>query len=488
MGGILGSTGSYSRIYHLSPDVRCWKTRFEILKLTESEVGQLYQVFINVDIAEKNKIDTSNLTAYLKVEKNLFAKRMLSSFKKGVRFEGFLFEVWNLCTIDETELAAFVFNLYDLSQSGDITAAEAQTMLLELFGEQFFKDGSRRSKEVMSQLYGSEDAVPINQTQFKDFTRSQLSVLFLAFTVQKSIIAGIVGKGFWAKQLRKKKSINIETMDIIIQLREDVLTGKCRLSDNEVLTSQNSPLPSGKRKVGKLNSTKTVTRENSEKNLQPTEPLSLAPSEMSPGVMMKVEKAKLIFKKGSKRRQQVDAEVAPATFMSDRKGTKRDSVENGTFNEENTVMKKGEKNASTSSDANATDVSSNKRRTSLHKLDRKLESSIAAGTLKPSLKYQNSDADILNDKDFEGMIKASFVPGFTSNDKKSLMASNTIKNSLKSEFVTPIGILSKAIIKGKDGKIVPGAVRMTVTFDLPDHVEEGEYKADEDFTKEIHFS
>jgi hypothetical protein len=209
---------------------------------------------------------------------------------------------------------------------------------------------------------------------------------------------------------------------------------------------------------------------------------------MSPGVMMKVEKAKLIFKKGSKRRQQVDAEVAPATFMSDRKGTKRDSVENGTFNEENTVMKKGEKNASTSSDANATDVSSNKRRTSLHKLDRKLESSIAAGTLKPSLKYQNSDADILNDKDFEGMIKASFVPGFTSNDKKSLMASNTIKNSLKSEFVTPIGILSKAIIKGKDGKIVPGAVRMTVTFDLPDHIEEGEYKADEDFTKEIHFS
>lgn len=104
MGGIFGSNGSYSKIYHLSPDVRSWKTRFEILRLTESEVGQLYQVFINVDIAEKNKIDTSNLTAYLKVEKNMFAKRMLSSFKKGVRFEGFLFEVWNLCTIDETEL------------------------------------------------------------------------------------------------------------------------------------------------------------------------------------------------------------------------------------------------------------------------------------------------------------------------------------------------------------------------------------------------
>jgi Ca2+-binding EF-hand superfamily protein len=112
MGGVFGSNGSYSKIYHLSPDVRSWKTRFEILRLTESEVGQLYQVFINVDIAEKNKIDTSNLTAYLKVEKNMFAKRMLSSFKKGVRFEGFLFEVWNLCTIDETELGRKSLNRF----------------------------------------------------------------------------------------------------------------------------------------------------------------------------------------------------------------------------------------------------------------------------------------------------------------------------------------------------------------------------------------
>jgi retron-type reverse transcriptase len=205
--------------------------------------------------------------------------------------------------------------------------------------------------------------------------------------------------------------------------------------------------------------------------------------------MMKVEKAKLIFKKGSKRRQQVDAEVVPvATFVSDRNGTKRDSIENETFNEENTVMKKVVKKESNSGDTNTTDVSGSKRRTSLHKLDRKLESFIAAGILKPSLKYQNSDADMLNDKDYEGMIKASFISGFKSNDKKSLMASNTIKNSLKSEFVTPTGILSKVVMKGKDGKIVPSAVTMTVKFDIPDYVEEEEYKPDEDFRTEIHFS
>jgi hypothetical protein len=42
-------------------------------------------------------------------------------------------------------------------------------------------------------------------------------------------LIGIAGKSFWSKQLRKKKLINIETMDIIIQLREDVLTGSLYL-------------------------------------------------------------------------------------------------------------------------------------------------------------------------------------------------------------------------------------------------------------------
>lgn len=302
---------------------------------------------------------------------------------------------------------------------------------------------------------------------------------------------GIAGKNFWAKQLRKKKLIKIEEMDIIVQLREDVLTGKCRLSDNDAdlkAASSESKLQSSRtRKVGKVNSSLTMSRENSEK-ITIQSPGTPVPSEMgqSAGVLMKVEKAKLIFKKGSKRRQQVDVEVVPATFVSDRRGSKRDSVENDKFSEENTVLRKGDKNSTF--DINSPEGASIKRRASLHKLDRKLESSIAAGTLKPSLKYQNSDADLLNDMKDNDLSRASFMSGFMSNDKKSAMVSNTIKNSLKSDFVTPVGILSKAKPKGKDGKIVASTPRMTVKFDLPDYVENEEYRPDEDFKTEVHFS
>jgi hypothetical protein len=37
-----------------------------------------------------------------------------------------------------------VFNLYDIDESGDILVDEAQEMLNELYGEEFFRHGSDR--------------------------------------------------------------------------------------------------------------------------------------------------------------------------------------------------------------------------------------------------------------------------------------------------------------------------------------------------------
>ncbi len=81
-----------------------WKSQFEMLRLNENEIGQLYRVFINVDLKQRKIVQTSHLANYLKVENKLFAKRMLSSFRRGVKFEGFVFEIWDLCTIEEKDL------------------------------------------------------------------------------------------------------------------------------------------------------------------------------------------------------------------------------------------------------------------------------------------------------------------------------------------------------------------------------------------------
>ena len=40
--------------------------------------------------------------------------------------------------------ADYVFDIYDTNKCGDISAAQAQTMMKELYGEAFFQEGTKK--------------------------------------------------------------------------------------------------------------------------------------------------------------------------------------------------------------------------------------------------------------------------------------------------------------------------------------------------------
>ena len=231
MGGA-SSSKKYSNVYVTETKVQVWRTRFDSLRLTEKEIGQLYEVFVGViDASQRKHIKARDIITYCNMDKYAFAVRMLSSFaKKGQPFAGFVFELWDICTTDEKDLADFVFSLYDFTGDG-ITAEEAQTMLSELYGETAFKNEKRRS-ELMTHLYGSAtEARPVSRTQFKMFTRKQAPSLFMAFSVQKKISESIVGKPFWDAQCRKRNKMSPGELTTINQLRQEILTGRLTMDD-----------------------------------------------------------------------------------------------------------------------------------------------------------------------------------------------------------------------------------------------------------------
>lgn len=98
------SFGSYSRVYETVPDVGCRKSQFQALQLRESEVGLLYEAFLNSDTGHIGIVNTAQLTSFLKTEKNDLVCRILSSFKMGLKFEGSVFEIWNMCTLEDSNL------------------------------------------------------------------------------------------------------------------------------------------------------------------------------------------------------------------------------------------------------------------------------------------------------------------------------------------------------------------------------------------------
>jgi len=81
-------------------------------------------------------------------------------------------------------------------------------------------------KDILDQLYSADDILSFEKVSFREFTKKQPSVLFLAFTVQKSIIRGLIGNDFWRKQLRKRMKLFRSEIDAINQLREDIISGK----------------------------------------------------------------------------------------------------------------------------------------------------------------------------------------------------------------------------------------------------------------------
>jgi hypothetical protein len=103
-GSIQPSFGSYPRIYETVPDVGCRKSQYQALQLKESEVGQLYKAFLNSDTGHIGLVNTAQLISYLKTERNDLVRRILSSFKIGLRFEASVFEIWNICTLEESNL------------------------------------------------------------------------------------------------------------------------------------------------------------------------------------------------------------------------------------------------------------------------------------------------------------------------------------------------------------------------------------------------
>ena len=93
------STGIYS-----DHTMRKWKLKFDMLRLSEKEVTQLYQVFNDCDISNKKLVNSRHIISYCKMEKVPFSDRMLASFKKGQPFPGFVFEIWDIVTTDESHL------------------------------------------------------------------------------------------------------------------------------------------------------------------------------------------------------------------------------------------------------------------------------------------------------------------------------------------------------------------------------------------------
>jgi len=100
-------------VYSAEPITKQWKKLFEILQLSEDDVGLLYLIFQKMDKTKTGAISTSAMLNFLDVDRTKFTKRVFSMFDTDhsgkIDFREFVMTLWNYCTLEKDYLGNYNF-------------------------------------------------------------------------------------------------------------------------------------------------------------------------------------------------------------------------------------------------------------------------------------------------------------------------------------------------------------------------------------------
>jgi Ca2+-binding EF-hand superfamily protein len=88
-----------------------WYRQFLALKLSKSEVKQLFKIYRKIDSDNSGSIDIIEMLTYLDIENTTFNQRVFSIFDMNrsgkVDFREFVLSLWNYCTLGNATLGNF---------------------------------------------------------------------------------------------------------------------------------------------------------------------------------------------------------------------------------------------------------------------------------------------------------------------------------------------------------------------------------------------
>lgn len=101
--------GASESVHPLEKEVRPdWMEVFKAMRLTKSEVMQLYEIYVKVDCDKSGSIDVVELLTLLDIERTIFTERIFSAFDKDhtgkIDFYEFVVCVWKFCVLGNSAI------------------------------------------------------------------------------------------------------------------------------------------------------------------------------------------------------------------------------------------------------------------------------------------------------------------------------------------------------------------------------------------------
>ena len=132
-----------SSVYPNGPNVAKWRRILDVIGLSRNEVYLLFQTYSSIDVDDSNSINVHELMARLGLENSQFMTRVFSLFdinkSGGIDFGEFVVSLWNYCTMQNKDIVAFAFDMYDSSGNGMLQTRDLQRMIIDIYGKQIHK-------------------------------------------------------------------------------------------------------------------------------------------------------------------------------------------------------------------------------------------------------------------------------------------------------------------------------------------------------------
>jgi Ca2+-binding EF-hand superfamily protein len=138
---------SYEKVYE-HPNVRPHVKLFDDFQITAKELSKFYDIFVLFDSNNNGIIEVDEFMKHLDITRTPFAYKVFLLMDEdssgGVTFREFVLSIWNFCTLSNSSLERFAFDLYDKDGSAELTVEEIHQMLQDVYGTELQRNQHAR--------------------------------------------------------------------------------------------------------------------------------------------------------------------------------------------------------------------------------------------------------------------------------------------------------------------------------------------------------
>jgi Ca2+-binding EF-hand superfamily protein len=180
---------------------------FKELGLSNRQIRKLHNIFVDIDLNQSGYLRRDEFFAAFHLEDTRCNEEIFGSFdienKGKLNFCEFVCAMWNLLTLEPSDLGYFVFTIFDRDNSGVLKFEEMKDLVETIHHKNY--DKNIVIQRLVHKLL--ESSADVTMDHFVQWSQHHPSILAPLISLQDSLQGYIGGHRFWNDLYAKRRQV-----------------------------------------------------------------------------------------------------------------------------------------------------------------------------------------------------------------------------------------------------------------------------------------